>query len=96
MSSTKYGRQPVYAAIYRRGFNIRSAADKIGVKYAHLHGVAIGNVVPSDEVRERLPKLLDAELSDLFTADALAARHNGTRGPKPGWKKALLSEGGAK
>lgn len=94
--SSKFGRQPAFAAIYRRNLNIKSAAVQIGVSHGHLLSAVNGHVPPSTTVRDELPGLLNEPLTDLFTSESLGAKHAGTRGPKPGWKDALLAEGGAR
>lgn len=96
--STKFGRQPVYAEMYRRFTNPRAVARDLNdsrITESSLYMACAGHVPPSDAIRERLPKYMGMDLSEMFTEDALAARHIGKRGPRPGWKKALTEDGAA-
>lgn len=47
---------------------------EIGVTYAHLYNAMVGRTPPSPTLRTALPGILDAELADLFTEDALEER----------------------
>src|SRR6185295_5557268 len=74
-----FGRQPAYDVLRRERYTIANAARTMNVLESHLRMVVKGRVSPSPEVRERLPKLLNVGLSELFTLDALASRYDSSK-----------------
>lgn len=78
---SRYGIQPARQLLYDRGWSIPVAADKINVPFSHLRNVLHGVTPPSGPVRDRLPVLLGAPLSALFTESALSATYQPGRGP---------------
>jgi transcriptional regulator with XRE-family HTH domain len=71
-AATRFGIQPARGIIFTQGLSQTRVAREIGVGHAHLHKAVLGVVRPCPEVRERLPKLLNCKLEDLFTPEALA------------------------
>lgn len=80
---TKFGRQPGYLIVQRQQRTIKSLAEELGVSQAHLVKSFQGHIRPNDVVRHDLPRLLDCELGDLFTAESLSQSSAEGRGRKP-------------
>ena len=79
---SRFGDQPAKKALTEERWSQPRAAEKINVPFLHLRGALNGHVAPSKVVRDRLPALLGRPLSELFTAEALAATYHGNRGPQ--------------
>lgn len=76
------GAQPAYYIVKEQRRSIGVIAQAIDVPYMHLRNVLYGSVVPSPEVRNRLPKLLGVDITKLFRADTLAREYKPHYGPK--------------
>lgn len=74
-----FGPQPARDALRRERYTIAHAARLIDVPENHLRFVLSGKTAPSPEVRERLPKLLNLKLSQLFTSEALASKYDASK-----------------
>jgi transcriptional regulator with XRE-family HTH domain len=74
-----FGRQPALDLVLKRYWTMPDLAQEINVNKAHLYNALYGRTRPSDELRERLPRLLKRELTDLFTPEALAKPYSGSR-----------------
>lgn len=82
------GVQPARAALQAQRYTTRQAADAMGVDHGLLARAVAGKVRPSDEIRERLPKLLSVPLEDLFDEVMLARPYEAHRGgPRPHMRK---------
>lgn len=80
MQGQKYGDQPAVKVIYDQRWSYTRLALELGVTHKHLYAACRGVTTPSDLLREQLPQILGTELSDLFTAESLAASFQ-ARGP---------------
>lgn len=69
--ATRYGRQPARIIILEQGLFIRKVAEAINETDTHLYKALSGVIVPSPNVRKRLPELLGRPLEELFTPEAL-------------------------
>jgi hypothetical protein len=74
-SHSRFGDQPLIEIMRRRRWTFSLLSSEVGVTYRHLYYVAHGHIVPSPKLRDRLPAVLSAPLSELFTKDALAAEY---------------------
>ena len=74
-SHSRFGDQPLIEIMRRRRWTFSLLSSEVGVTYRHLYYVARGPVVPSPKLRDRLPAVLSAPLSELITKDALAAEY---------------------
>jgi hypothetical protein len=74
-SHSRFGEQPLIEIMRRRRWTFSLLSSEVGVTYRHLYYVAHGHIVPSPKLRDRLPGVLSAPLSELFTKDALAAEY---------------------
>jgi len=72
--------QPARQMLFDQRWPVGRAAEAIDVSPTHLTNCLYGRCPPSPEVRDRLPILLSARLTDLFTEAALAAPYHGPRG----------------
>lgn len=66
-----YGTQPAMNIIWSTGMSIAKAAKCINVHGGKLYCTLRGGCRVSEEIRSRLPELLQVPLTELFTADAL-------------------------
>lgn len=80
MATQRFPVQPARQLLYNERWSIPSAAQELNIPTAHLFNCLRGNCPPAPEVRDRLPALLHRPLTELFTADALAAQYGGPRG----------------
>lgn len=69
--ATRFGRQPAYEILKKERWHISLAAHEIGVSHQHLSKAVHGYYRPNDVVREKLPKLVNVPLDQLFTAESL-------------------------
>jgi transcriptional regulator with XRE-family HTH domain len=72
---SRFGEQPLIEIMRRRRWTFSLLCGEVGVTYRHLYYVAHGHIVPSPKLRDKLPAVLSAPLSELFTEDALAAQY---------------------
>ena len=72
---SRFGEQPLIEIMRRRRWTFSLLCGEVGVTYRHLYYVAHGHIVPSPKLRDKLPAVLGAPLSELFTQDALAAQY---------------------
>lgn len=72
---SRFGVQPAREKLRAERWSLAKAADKLNIPPLHLRGAVMGRVVPSPALRDRLPALLGSPLSELFSADALAATY---------------------
>lgn len=79
MPNPRRRRQPARDHLAKQRWSINKAADEIGVPRGHLHNVVFGTCGLSDEVRERLPELLNLPLEELFESDVLTRPYTGHR-----------------
>jgi transcriptional regulator with XRE-family HTH domain len=75
----RFGEQPLIEIMRRKRWTFSLLCGEVGVTYRHLYYVAHGRIVPSPKLRDRLPAVLGAPLSELFTEDALAAQYTQRR-----------------
>jgi hypothetical protein len=76
---SRFGDQPLIEIMRRRRWTFSLLCGEVGVTYRHLYYVAHGHIVPSPKLRDKLPAVLSAPLSELFTEDALAAQYTQRR-----------------
>lgn len=82
-AGTRYGRQPAYDALTERGYTVAVASRVTGLAYHRLyHALRGGGRVPID-VRDRVARLLDQPVDELFTPDALGVPNQKTRVAAP-------------
>jgi hypothetical protein len=74
--NSRFGRQPVWAVVRRRHWNLRLIAYETGVAYSHLINAANGITAPSPQLRQKLSEFLDLPIEKLFTREALAAQYS--------------------
>jgi hypothetical protein len=74
--------QPAYYIVKEQGRTFGVVAQAIDVPYMHLRNALYGQVVPSPEVRNRLPKLLGKDVAELFDAAMLAREYRPNYGRK--------------
>ena len=74
-SHSRFGDQPLIEIMRRRRWTFSLLCGEVGVTYRYLYYVAHGHIVPSPRLRDKLPAVLSAPLSELFTEDALAAEY---------------------
>lgn len=72
---SRFGDQPLIEIMRGRRWRFSLLSSEVGVTYRHLYYVAHGHVVPSPRLRDRLPAVLSAPLSELFSENALAAQY---------------------
>lgn len=84
MRDTRFGPQPAYAIIKSKRITFAELVRKIGCSPSQFYRALDGSVRPADAIREKLPLLVGVELTDLFTARAIAkpARSEVGRYPK--------------
>lgn len=83
---SQFGPQPIRAEVHRRGWTYADfIADTLIRPQSHVRHAMNGVCPPSEELRQRAAEMLGLPVTELFTADALAAiRQPGRpRGPKP-------------
>lgn len=85
----RFGRQPLCAVIRSQGRTLVGFARANDISVTQLNHVGSGATPPSDELREKLPRLLGVPLDELFTEQCLAtpflkqfSHHNGGRKPR--------------
>lgn len=81
-STLRQGAQPAYYVVKDQRRSIGVVAQAIDVPYVHLRNALYGHVVPSQAVRDRLPKLLGVRLEELFEPGTLARTYRPQHGPK--------------
>lgn len=66
-----FGRQPAYDKAKEQSQSFRRLARDGDLNYTHLVNAVNGRCRPNDEVRQRLPHLLNARIWELFTPEVL-------------------------
>lgn len=69
---SRFGRQPLGDVLKEQRVTIDEISSALDVNRNHIKNAIMGYNRPCRELREGLPKLLDAELRELFTAEAVA------------------------
>ena len=77
---SRFGLQPAQAKLLAERWSVNKAAQTMKVGRNHLQAALYGRTAPSKVLRERLSELLDVPLGELFTAEALAAEYDPTKG----------------
>jgi hypothetical protein len=73
---------PAYYLLKQQRRSMGAVAQAINVPYIHLRNVLYGAVVPSPEIRGRLPLLLGVPIEELFDADVLKREFAASHRPK--------------
>jgi hypothetical protein len=69
-SHSRFGDQPLIEIMRRRRWTFSLLSSEVGVTCRHLYYVAHGHIVPSPKLRDRLPAVLGAPLSEVHSGCA--------------------------
>lgn len=90
------GPQPARRILRRDArLSITEAAEQINVRRSHLNSALLGYCAPSEDVRERLPRLIGRPLEELFTPESLAEPYRGPNSQSWAYAKDRATSGDA-
>lgn len=83
---TRFGLQPIREVCWRKGLTYNEFTYQTGIRpFSHVRNAMVGDVPPTEELRERAAFILQTPVEELFTPEALAAVREPrcTDNPKP-------------